>query len=206
MTRITKNPEERKNELMDAAQELFLEKGYEKTSVSEIVKQIHVAQGTFYYHFKSKSEILDAIIDRFISLIEIVLSEIIFDKQRDVLDRINTAINKLFEITGSNHEIIDYIHQESNALLHERIVKITMERLVPLLSAAVTEGAASGRFKISHPEETVEVLLSALFWQFHQPGLNEDAEKMQRVTQTLELMMDRVLGVDDGTFELNLII
>ncbi len=206
MKRITKNPEERKNEFMDAAQELFLEKGYEKTAVSDIVKKIHVAQGTFYYHFKSKSEILDAIIDRFISLIEIVVSEIIVDKQRDVIDRINTAINKLFEITGSNHEIIDYIHQESNALLHERIVKITMERLVPLLSTAVAEGTASGRLKISHPEETVEVLLSALFWQFHQPGLNKDADKLQRVTQTLELMMDRVLGVSDGTFELNLII
>jgi AcrR family transcriptional regulator len=51
--RVTKDPEIRRKELMDAAEKLFLEHGYEETAVSDIVKKTGVAQGTFYYYFKN---------------------------------------------------------------------------------------------------------------------------------------------------------
>jgi len=63
--RVTKVPEERKQELIDTAERLFLEKGYEQTTVADIVREIEVAQGTFYYYFSSKEEILEAIIEAF---------------------------------------------------------------------------------------------------------------------------------------------
>jgi len=48
MTRVSKNPEERKNEILTVAMELFNSKGSEDTSVSEIVRKVGVSQGTFY--------------------------------------------------------------------------------------------------------------------------------------------------------------
>ncbi len=204
MARVSKNPEERRNELMDAAQLLFLSKGYGNTAVSDIVKQVNVAQGTFYYHFKSKADILDAVVDRFISVIESDLATILEDIDIDVVIRLNSAINKLVEITGSNQEIIDYLHQESNALLHDRIVTITMNRLVPLIASAVEEGLQAGRFSVCHSFETVEMIMAALFWQFHQPGLHEDPKKYLRIKKSLEQILDRVLGVEPGSFSLNM--
>lgn len=44
--------------LMEAALALFAQEGYHKTKVSDIVKQVGVAQGTFYWHFKNKEEIV----------------------------------------------------------------------------------------------------------------------------------------------------
>ena len=202
MSRVSKDPEERRNELMDAAQLLFLSKGYEKTAVSDIVKQVNVAQGTFYYHFKSKADILDAVVDRFISVIESDLKAILENIDIDVVVRLNNAINKLVEITGSNQEIIDYLHQESNALLHDRIVTITMSRLVPLLAHTVEEGLQAGRFSVCHSFETVEMIMAALFWQFHQPGLLEDKMRQRRIKESMELILDRVLGVKKGSFKL----
>jgi AcrR family transcriptional regulator len=204
MPRVSKNPKERRNELMDAAQMLFLSKGYEKTAVSDIVRQVNVAQGTFYYHFKSKAEILDAVVDRFISVIESDLKTILENIDIDVVTRINMAINKLVEITGSNQEIIDYLHQESNALLHDRIVTITMNRLVPLLARTVKEGRHAGKFSLCHSFETVEMIMAALFWQFHQPGLHEDQKRRLRIKESLEQILDRVLGVEPGSFSLNM--
>lgn len=204
MARVSKNPEERRNELMDAAQLLFLSKGYGNTAVSDIVKQVNVAQGTFYYHFKSKADILDAVVDRFISVIESDLATILEDIDIDVVIRLNSAINKLVEITGSNQEIIDYLHQESNALLHDRIVTITMSRLVPLIARAVEEGLQAGRFSVCHSFETVEMIMAALFWQFHQPGLHEDPKKYLRIKKSLEQILDRVLGVEPDSFSLNM--
>ena len=203
MPRISKNPEERRNEMMDAAQLLFLSKGYDKTAVSDIVKQVNVAQGTFYYHFKSKADILDAVVDRFISVIEADLKTILENTDIDVVLRINDAINRLVETTFSNREIIDYLHQASNALLHDRIVTITMNRLVPLLARTLEEGIRAGRFFVAYSFETVEMILAALFWQFHQPGLHDDEKKRFRIKISLEQILERVLGVETGSFNLN---
>ena len=55
--RVTKSPEVRRKELRDISEQLFLEKGYEQTMVSDIVRKADVAQGTFYYYFKSKEAV-----------------------------------------------------------------------------------------------------------------------------------------------------
>lgn len=62
----TKPAEIRREELMDAAQALFLEKSFSATSVDEIVKSADVAKGTFYLHFKTKEDVLLALQARFI--------------------------------------------------------------------------------------------------------------------------------------------
>ena len=62
--RIIKEAEERKNEILDVAGKLFGEKGYDATSTNDILKEIGIAKGTLYYHFKSKEDILDAMIER----------------------------------------------------------------------------------------------------------------------------------------------
>lgn len=62
--RIVKNAEERKMEILDIAEHLFETKGFDNTSTNDILNEIGIARGTLYYHFKSKEEILDAIISR----------------------------------------------------------------------------------------------------------------------------------------------
>ena len=62
MARVTKDPQIRIAEILDAANRLFNTKGYHETQVSDIVKEIGVAQGTFYYYFKSKDEVLEAVV------------------------------------------------------------------------------------------------------------------------------------------------
>lgn len=52
--RVTKEPEVRKQEILDTALKLFGENGYEKTSITDIAKAIGVAQGLCYRYFPSK--------------------------------------------------------------------------------------------------------------------------------------------------------
>ena len=60
--KTVKEGEVRRREILEAARELFVKKGYEQTSVNDILKIVDIAKGTFYYYFASKEEVLEAII------------------------------------------------------------------------------------------------------------------------------------------------
>jgi len=87
MTRIVKAPEERRSELIACARELFYSKGYESTSVRDIVDKIGVAKGTFYYYFDSKLAVLEAMVDELISHSVALLHEIVADETLPVLEK-----------------------------------------------------------------------------------------------------------------------
>jgi TetR/AcrR family transcriptional regulator, transcriptional repressor for nem operon len=57
------NPQTTRNHIVDAADRLFYERGYEHTSFADIASSVQISRGNFYYHFKSKDEILAAVID-----------------------------------------------------------------------------------------------------------------------------------------------
>ena len=59
--RTTKDPETRRAELISAARELFDKNGIKNTQVSQIVSKVGVAQGLFYYYFKSKDAVVDEV-------------------------------------------------------------------------------------------------------------------------------------------------
>ena len=67
--RITKEPEVRRQEILDAALQIFGEKGYEKTSIADIAKAIGVAQGLCYRYFPSKEALFDSVIEQYASLL-----------------------------------------------------------------------------------------------------------------------------------------
>ncbi len=51
---MRKESEERRNEILDAVDELFGQKGFDGTSTNGILEKVGIARGTLYYHFKSK--------------------------------------------------------------------------------------------------------------------------------------------------------
>jgi len=60
-----KYPEETRNKIVDASVKLFLTKGYDKTTILDIVAQLQgLTRGAFYHHFKTKEDVLDAILER----------------------------------------------------------------------------------------------------------------------------------------------
>ena len=67
MRKNSKKPAERRKELVDAAARLFAEKGYESTSVRDILDAVNGAPGMFYYYFKSKQDVYVAVMEDFIS-------------------------------------------------------------------------------------------------------------------------------------------
>ncbi len=82
MARIVKTPDERCSDLTATARILFYTRGFENTSISDIVNKVGVAEGTFYYYFSSKQAILEAVVEELIAHSLVLVQPIITDHTR----------------------------------------------------------------------------------------------------------------------------
>lgn len=164
MTRVSKNPQERKNEILTVAMELFNSKGYENTSVSEIVRKVGVSQGTFYNYFQSKEDVLHAACER-------TLASRLEDINQLVENRDLNAREKLIRIfmdatpNEEDEDVFEYLHKESNSTLHQKWIVIEINALIPYIKKIVQQGAEEGEFLVQQPELKAEFLLVGVaFW------------------------------------------
>lgn len=93
--RIVKEANKRKSEILDVAGELFAQKGFDGTNTNDILEKVGIARGTLYYHFKSKEDIMDALIERINTRILGAAREIAADKSISVNERIVRVIMAL---------------------------------------------------------------------------------------------------------------
>lgn len=99
MMRISKSPQERKVEIIEAALALFMEHGYEGTSVSMIVSRVGVAQGLFYYYFKSKEDVFESAMEYYTDrFVEDVISELLLPGPRSLAERLGGVSIRLVEM------------------------------------------------------------------------------------------------------------
>lgn len=201
--RITKDPDVRKYELIDTARTLFLENGYDKTSVSDIVKAVGVAQGTFYYYFSSKNDILEAVSERIFQDLEKDIGGIYTEPSKTAAGRINDMLNRVFSFRRSIDLILELLHTDSNIALHNKLSQKTQGRLNQMFASVMKEGIRSGEFTIRHPDETAELLSAMMHYVWHLPLM--DGERRERIRVALEEILTRsALMGDQPDFYLNI--
>ena len=85
----------KREEILDAAEKLFAAKGFDNTSTGDILDAVGIARGTLYYHFKSKEDILDAMIERITNQMVEKASEIALDESIPVFCRLTRTMLSL---------------------------------------------------------------------------------------------------------------
>jgi len=197
---VSKEPEVRKQEIVQAAKDLFNEKGYDHTAVSDIVKRVGVAQGTFYYHFRSKEEVLDAISENLLNVMKTSLDEVVDRADLSATEKIFLLLSHSSQFKETDSELIHFIHEERNELLHHRIEKRGMIILGNSFQKLVRQGVEEGVFKTDYPDEAAIGLLGAASWIFqgHENDELESPEMKRRIAGTIDVI-ERILGCDKGT-------
>ena len=197
MTREVKNPQERRQEFARVAESLFIEKGYQHTSVSDIVKKMGVAHGLFYYYFGSKEEILDEIVQ--IMILEAVqrLEDIINDPAVDAIQKLHKFFYSMFDLKSSRVYLIGYVLHEKNALLYHKWIRGSMEAILPYWSAIIKQGIDEGYFDTLHPEEAVGFIFNGLRFLLSSPESIHGQQFLHKMMAAAD-MMERVLGAKKG--------
>lgn len=158
-SRITKDPELRKTEILNAAEELFLSRGFDETSVSDIVVKVGVAQGLFYYYFKSKDDILNAVLERFTDYLFTELETVGNDDRLNAAQKLRLTFKTFLDMTESNEKFVKFMHDERNELFHHRLEHKSMDKMFSFFLKIIEQGIREKIFNLDFPRETVEILL-----------------------------------------------
>ena len=198
-----KEPEVRKSELLDAAQKLFAEKGYAKTTVTDILNVHGLSKGVFYYYFKSKEEVMDAIIQR-------MVDDMADHARKIVEDPDMTPPQKIFAILmgqGQSEEMIEgkedmtrQFHEVQNAEMHQKSLALSIKNLAPVMAEIFKEDNGTDACSTNYPQETMALLLAAGQVIFDEGLFHRSEEENARYAAAFIEMMEKTLGVPKGYF------
>lgn len=196
---MRKEAEERKNEILDVADELFGKKGFDGTSTNDILEKVGIARGTLYHHFKSKEEIMDALIERYSDRLLGAAQEVAANKNIPLVDRIIRVVMSMNLSGGSSEEIMEHIHRPQNALMHQKIQKMIINGLTPILSEIICEGIEQGVFRTPYPYECMEMVVTYANTIFDDDMVQMTNEDRATRIQAFIFNVERLLAVESGS-------
>ncbi len=196
---VKKPPEQWKQEILDAAKALFLSKGYEETSITDIMELAGGAKGMFYRFYESKEEVMHALGDR------MFFENNPFEAVRGRSDL--NGLQKIREVLILNR--VDEDRESINAqavdiLKDPRILAAAVEAnrrvLTPLWLELIEEGRRDGSIRTEYARELSELLPLINFWllpSVFPADANEIRHKYRFVAEVLASMglpiMDEML-------------
>ena len=152
MARTKKDPEERKAEIFEAARRLFIEKGFEATTVSDIVKSVGVSQGTFYWYFASKEDVLEVVADDYAREYQEEMEGILTSKRLNAVDKLELIFKWLERAAREGGRLVDELHMEKHRRFHYRMVQRVAGRWMELIRGVIREGIEEGLFDLPDPD------------------------------------------------------
>lgn len=184
--RIVKEPDERKQEILDAAIRVFSKKGYDRTSISDIAKEIGISQGLCYRYFPSKEAIYDAGIEQYA---EFIVAQ---NKKRAHLEGINLR-EQILQMSGKMKEyagvewkenFYELFHREGNQRLHNELFLKVAQKLIPYITNILTAAKERGETDIADPHVTAYFLVYGQVGILMSQDFSEE-EKTKKIHQCI---------------------
>lgn len=160
---VKKTPNEWRSEILNAAQKLFISKGYEETSISDIMELAGGAKGMFYRCFQSKEDVMHVLGN------QMFFQNDPFDavKERNDLNGLQ-KIKLLLMLNQSDEERNQLNMQAVSILKDPKILAAAVEEnrrvLTPLWLELLEEGKNDGSIKTEYEKELSELLPLINFW------------------------------------------
>lgn len=200
MKRIVKDPKQRRKEILEAAGELIRSQGYDNTTVEAIIQKAGVAKGTFYYYFKSKEDILDALVQSMVNEVCEVYKKIADDPKINAINKMQRMLRGENQLPEAENGLMDDLHQPENRELHERLnVEIIMQ-VAPVFAQVIEQGKEEGVFDVKDTLATIQFLLAGSQFLLESDLFDWNQEEEKRRIESMQAIIERSLGAKSGTF------
>jgi TetR/AcrR family transcriptional regulator, transcriptional repressor for nem operon len=161
-----KYPEQTYERILDISSKLFIEKGYEQTSIQDILEALNLSKGGLYHHFKSKEDIFEAVMQRRAQYITDMLHDIIQGTiAKDAKEKLKKILYQL--ATDPETRSLDTVitSQINNPYFVVRGLQTCVKQDAPIICGLIKEGIKDGSLQTTQPDFCAEVFLMLLnYW------------------------------------------
>ncbi len=210
-------PDARREAILDAAQALFMQQGYEAVTVADVLAAAGISKGGFYHHFAAKEDLLTGIIARMTDQALAVAEAARSRTDGDALARLNAFMSSSLRWKADNIDgmraFVNVLLQPGNDTLFQRAFAETAKVVVPVLQDMIADGVREGLFDVADPRLAAEIVVGLS--QGRQTILIDAITAASRgqldaATDRLDARMraegttcDRLLGLPQGSIALS---
>lgn len=151
--RVIKSSEERKQEILDGAMKLFSEKGYDRTSISDISSYLGISQGLCYRYFKSKEEIFESAVDYYAQFMADEMIKIIKNPNMSLMEKIS-CLPQMSDIEKENAAYYNFFHKEGAESIHDKLSIHICRKVCPFVEELLIEEKKKGTIQLKDAKTT----------------------------------------------------
>lgn len=213
----TRNPEThavRRDAFLDVAQGLIQTKGYESFSIQDVIDEVGASKGAFYHYFGSKSDLLEAIVERMADAVEATWAAIMDPPGPSAIERFEGVFATTAQYKNARKDLslalLEAWLSDRNTVLREKLRELVARRMTPILERILRQGIAEGAFTATDPEASARVIVALI------QGSQEEAARLFVARQAGEIelaaversfaafseALDRILGLEPGRLSL----
>lgn len=213
--RIVLAPGQRRAEFVELAERLFRTKGYEATTINDVISAAGVSKGAFYHHFRAKEDLLEAIVERAARGVLAHVERLRDDNELNALSRLNRllAMGRAWKLAhmGELRRTFETQLRREDGVLTARMFEATFAVLSPAIASLIAQGQSEGLIGQGDPAAMADALLWISYGRERMTegllGLaDQDPEAFSdRLYARLcaeQAIMDRILGLPSGSIQL----
>lgn len=201
-----KYPEQTQERIVEASVKLFIEKGYEQTTIQDILNALNLSKGGLYHHFKSKEEILEAVKQKRAQHAADMLHDLI---QNTEAENAKEKLKKILCKLGSSTETQTFdtiLSQENDPHFVMGALQNAVNQDAPIIAKLIEDGVKDGSLQTTQPGLCAEVFLLLLnFWASPVLFGRNLEETKKRLTYLQSVMCQLGLDIFDDELIENII-
>jgi AcrR family transcriptional regulator len=176
--------------ILTTAERLFREIGYQKTTVADIARELHMSPANVYRFFDSKKSINAGVAKRLMEEVEQASSKIAAGK-KSAVERLRQLLSTVHRMNCDRYVADSKMHDMVAAAMEENwdVCKTHMEYVTGTVAAVIADGVASGEFQVTDVSAAAQCVCTAMIRFFHPQLIAEFADKPG---PTLDQMIDFV--------------
>ena len=186
--------------ILDAMQKLMTQNSAQAISVSDIAKEAGIGKGSIYYYFKSKEDILEAVIERSYSDAVQKAKELVETSELDALTKMEVIFRTCRESSLEllRQEANNFFELQQSALMHQQFIRIMVKNLKPILADIIRQGNMEGSIYCKSPEEVSEIVLILLTIKLDRQLSGTSAAQTSKTLDVFAYMLEKSFSIEKG--------
>jgi len=204
----------RRDVFLDAAERLIRTKGYDDTSIQDILDEVDASRGAFYHYFDSKEALLEAVIERMADAALPIIEPIAADPDLPAAAKLQAVFSTAGQWKTERSDLLLALmrswYSDENDLVRLRVARAGAARITPIIAGIVRQGTTSGAFSPTSPDHAAAILMALFNGSSDAIGHlvidRQDGratfEEVERFMAAYEEAVERILGLPPGSFVL----